>query len=150
YRDRPDFMAAQERLRAAEAARSAAVAERLPSLVLDADYGAIGLTLPSSLSTFTVTGTLKVPIFDGNKAKAHIQQATVDLNNRKSEFEDLRAQINYDVRSAFLDLQANSEELDAATQGATCRPSNSRRRAIDLPPGSPTISKSFRLRRRWH
>lgn len=117
YRDRPDYLAAQERLRAAEAARSAAAAERLPTIVVDADYGVIGLTLPSSLATFTLTGTVKVPIFDGNKTKAHIQQATVDLNNRKAEFDDFRAQINYEVRSAFLDLQATQEELEAATQG---------------------------------
>ena len=45
------------------------------------------------------------------------KQATADRNIRKAEFDDLRSQIYYDVRAAFLDLQATSEELQAATRG---------------------------------
>lgn len=117
YRERPDYLAAQARLQAAEATRRAALAEHLPSLSLNADYGAIGLTAASSLSTFAVTGTLNIPIFDGGKTRAHIQQTTADRDNRRAEFEDMRAQVDYDVRAAFLDLQATSEELEAATRG---------------------------------
>lgn len=117
YRERPDYLAAQARLEAAEATRRAAQAEYLPSLTVNADYGAIGLTAASSLSTFAVTGMVNVPIFNGGKTRAHVQQATVDRNNRRMELDDMRAQIDYEVRSAFLDLQATSEELQAATRG---------------------------------
>jgi outer membrane protein TolC len=117
YRERPDYLAAQARLQAAEATRRAALSEHLPSLSLNADYGAIGLTAASSLSTFAVTGTVNIPIFDGGKTRGHVQQATADRDNRRAEFEDMRAQVDYDVRAAFLDLQATSEELEAATRG---------------------------------
>jgi outer membrane protein TolC len=117
YRERPDYLAARERLEAAESSRRAAVAERLPSVSVNADYGAIGLTAASALSTFAVTGTLNIPIFNGGETRGHVMQATVDRNNRRAELDDMKAQIYYEVRAAFLDLQATSEELQAATRG---------------------------------
>ena len=117
YRDRPDYLAAQERLLAAEATRSAALAEHLPSVSVSADYGAIGLTAASALSTFAITGVVNIPVFNGGKTRAHIAQATADRNNRRTELDDMRAEIDYDVRSAFLDLQSTSEQLQAATRG---------------------------------
>ena len=45
YRQRPDYLAAQDRVRAADASRRAVVGEGLPSFKLRADYGTIGLTL---------------------------------------------------------------------------------------------------------
>jgi len=117
YRERPDYLAAKERVEAAESSRRAAVSERLPSVSVSADYGAIGLTAASALSTFAVTGTLNIPIFNGGKTQGHVVQATVDRNNRRTELDDMKAQVYYEVRSAFLDLQATSEQLQAATRG---------------------------------
>ncbi|HZM59269.1 MAG TPA: TolC family protein [Vicinamibacterales bacterium] len=116
HRDRPDYLAAQDRLRAAEAAREAALAEHWPSVSVSADYGAIGLTAASALSTFAITGIVNVPVFDGGKTRAHVVQATADRNNRRAELDDMRAEIDYDVRAAFLDLQSTSEQLQAATR----------------------------------
>jgi outer membrane protein TolC len=117
YSERPEYLAAKARLDAAEASRKAAVSESLPSISVIGDYGVIGLTVPTARSTFAVTGTVNIPIFDGGKARAHVQQALADRNDRQREYEDLRALIYYEVRSAFLDLQATSEELQAATRG---------------------------------
>ena len=116
YRERPDYLAAQERVRAAEAAEAAARSELLPSLHINADYGAIGLTVPSAKSTFNITGLVTVPIFQGGRQQGHIAQAEVDLRNRRNEAENMKAEIYYDVRSAFLDLQATGEELQTATR----------------------------------
>ena len=117
YRDRPDYLAAQERVRAAEATRQSAVSENLPTVHLNADYGAIGLTLPSSLPTFSVAGSVEVPIFQGGRTQAKVSEAEAQLRSRKAEAEDLRAEIYTDVRSAFLDLQATEAEMTAATRG---------------------------------
>jgi outer membrane protein TolC len=117
YKERPDYLAAKERFEAAESSRRAALSEHLPSVAVSADYGAIGLTAASALSTFAVTGTVSIPIFDGGKTRGHVIQATVDRNNRRNELDDMKAQIYYEVRSAFLDLEATSEELQAATRG---------------------------------
>ena len=43
-------------------------------------------------------------------------EAEADLRARKSEAEDLKAGIYYDVRSVFLDLQATDEQLQVATR----------------------------------
>jgi outer membrane protein TolC len=117
YRDRPDYQAALERVRAAESERSAARGEQLPSVRVSADYGAIGLTVGSSLPTFNVTGSVTVPLFTGGRVQGRTIEADAELRQRRAEADDLRAEIYYDVRSAFLDLEATNEELQTATRG---------------------------------
>jgi outer membrane protein TolC len=116
YRDRPDFLAAQERVRAAEGKRAAAVAEALPSVNVTADYGAIGLTRRSALPTYNIAAGLRVPIFQGGLIRGRVLEADADLRRRRAEADDMRAEVDYEVRSALLDLKATSEELQAANE----------------------------------
>jgi outer membrane protein TolC len=116
YANRPDYLAAQERVKAAEAERQSAIGEWLPSVRINADYGKIGLTPSSAESTYTVSGALNVPIFNGGRTKGRVIQADADLRSRRAELEDLRAGIDFDVRSAFFDLRASNEQLDVATR----------------------------------
>src|SRR6185503_16450685 len=81
-----------------------------------ADFGAIGLTAGGSLPTFNVTGAVDVPIFDGGRQRGRLAQADADLSQRRVEAEDRKAAVYYDVRSAFLDLEATQEELQLATR----------------------------------
>jgi outer membrane protein TolC len=117
YKTRPDYQAALERVLAAEAARRAIIGEGLPSVRVNADYGAIGLTPGDARGTFAVTGAVNVPIFQGGRTRGRLLEAEADLRARKSEAEDLKASIYYDVRSALLDLQATDEQLQVATRG---------------------------------
>ena len=112
FERRRDFQGAQARLRAAEAAKRAAVAERLPSLTANGDYGDLGRSFANSHGTFTATAALNIPIFQGGKAGADILQADSLLNQRKAALEDLRGQIDSEVRKAFLDLQAASDQVE--------------------------------------
>ncbi|MGE0448617.1 MAG: TolC family protein [Vicinamibacterales bacterium] len=116
FRSRPDFLAAQERLEAAEAERRAAVGELLPSVRVNADYGKIGLTPGTAESTYALAGVLNIPIFNGGRTRGRLLQADADMRTRRSEVEDLRAGIDVEVRSAFLDLQASREQLEVATR----------------------------------
>jgi len=116
YKSRPDYQAAGERVRAAEAARAAVIGDALPSLHLNADYGKIGLTPGSAVGTFSIAGALNVPIFQGGRTQGRLQEADADLKNRRSELEDLKSSIYYDVKIAFLDLKASGEQLDVATR----------------------------------
>lgn len=117
YRQRADYLAAVERLKAAEDTRRAAVADHLPSVRVTADYGAIGLTAGTALPTFNLTGVVDVPIFEGGRQQARLAEANADLKRQQAEVEDLKSQIYYDVRTAFLDLQASEELVQAATRG---------------------------------
>lgn len=117
YRERPDYLAAQERVQAAESARRAIVGEALPSVKVTADYGAIGLHISSSLPTFSIVGALSVPIFEGGRVQGRLAQADSELRTRRAEAEDAKVEIYYDVRTAFLDLKATEEALQTATRG---------------------------------
>jgi len=114
YRTRPDYQAALEHVRAAEAARRAAFDEQLPSVRVNADYGEIGLTPGTAVGTYAIVGAVNVPIFQGGRSHGRLIEADADLRDRRAEAEDLRAGIDYDVRTAFLDLKSGQEQLDVA------------------------------------
>jgi outer membrane protein TolC len=116
YKTRPDYLAALERVRAAEASRRAVVGEGLPSVKVKADYGALGLTWSTSLPTFNVMGSVDVPLFEGGRLQGRLAQADADLRARQAEAEDHRTEVYYDVRSAFLDLEATEAALTTATR----------------------------------
>ena len=116
YRERPDYLAAQERVQEAESARRAIVGEALPSVRVTADYGAIGLHVSSALPTFSIVGALSVPIFEGGRVQGRLAQADAELRTKRAQAEDAKAEIYYDVRTAFLDLKATEEELQTAAR----------------------------------
>jgi outer membrane protein TolC len=124
---RADIRAAQAQVRAAERALSAARAERLPSLSFSADYGAIGTTLSEAHRTFSVVGTVRVPIWEGGRTEGHIEQAEAATAQRRAELEDLPSQIEADVRKAYLDLQAATSQVDVAQKNLQIA-----REALDL------------------
>ena len=112
---RADLKAAETQVRAAERALAAARAERYPSASASADYGTIGS--PSQLRpTYTVSATLNVPIWNGGRTGADIQQAQAALAQRRAELEDTRGQIESEVRNAYLDLEAASNQVKVAQQ----------------------------------
>jgi outer membrane protein TolC len=111
---RADLKAAEAQLRAAEHARSAARAERLPSAAFSADYGVIGRNPTDAHGTFTVVGSVRIPIWQGGRVDGDIQQASAALDQRRAELEDLRGRIEGDIRSAFLDLESARHQLEVA------------------------------------
>lgn len=113
---RPDIKAAEAQVRAAERTMAAARAERLPSLSLAADYGVIGTNPSESHGTFSVSGTLRVPIWQGGRTEGDIEQANAALEQRRAELEDTRSKVESDVRSAFLDLTAATGQVEVARQ----------------------------------
>jgi len=114
FEARADLKAAEAQVRAAERSRGAARAERLPSLAFSADYGAIGTNPAQSHGTFTVVGTLKIPIWQGGRAEGDIEQADAALDQRHAELEDMRSRVESDVREALLDLQAAASQIEVA------------------------------------
>ena len=116
YKSRPDYQAVRERVAAAEASRAAEFAKALPSVKLTADYGAIGLTPGEALGTYSIIGALNVPIFQGGRVHGRLLAADAELRNLRSQAEDAKAGIYYEVRGAFLDLQASGEQLEVATK----------------------------------
>lgn len=116
YRTRGDYQAALARIQSAEANRRAIVGEALPSVRVTGDYGDIGLSVADSHGSFSVTGALNIPIFQGGRTHGRLLEADAELRNRRAEAEDLKAGIYYEVRTAFLDLDASREQLQVATR----------------------------------
>ncbi|MCU1286612.1 MAG: outer rane efflux protein [Acidobacteriales bacterium] len=108
---RSDLKSIAARLRSAELNRKAASAQRLPSFSADADYGATGITPGSSVSTFHVTGAIRMPIFLGGRIEGDVLQADAALQQLRAQLNDLRAQAEFEVRSAFLDLNSAADQV---------------------------------------
>jgi outer membrane protein TolC len=111
---RADLRAAAAQLEAAERALSAAHVERLPTVSVSADYGAIGRTLAASRPTFSVVGRVRVPIWEGGRTGGHIAQAEAVVAQRRAELDDLSGQIEADVRKALLDLGTATTQVELA------------------------------------
>jgi outer membrane protein TolC len=114
YQHRSDYMAAEVSVKAAEYARRAAHAQYYPTLEAAGNYGDIGTHFNDSHGTFAFVGALKFNIFDGGKIKADELAADVALTNRKNDLANLKGQVDYQVRTALLDLKASQEEVDVA------------------------------------
>jgi outer membrane protein TolC len=114
FQRRADLKAADAQVRAAERAHSGARAERYPSLGVTADYGGIGVNPNQLQTTYTAQASLKIPIWQGGKTEGDIEQADAALAQRRAEYEDLKGQIESDVRSAYLDLQAAASQVEVA------------------------------------
>ena len=118
YDHRADYRAAEANVRAAEFALQSAHSEHWPEVVVQADYGDIGKTLANSHGSYDVVAGVRVPIYAGGRTRTDIDQAEAVLRNRKNAVEDLRGRIDYEVRSAVLDLQSAADQVAVAERNA--------------------------------
>jgi len=116
YSSRSDFRAALSSLKSAQQQLSAVRAERYPVLAVNGDYGAQGATFAQSHGIFSFQAGVNFPVFTSGRIKGDLTQAEAALRQRKAEAENLRGQIDYDVRTAFLNLQAAREQVAVARQ----------------------------------
>jgi outer membrane protein TolC len=108
---RHDLQALQQQVEAARASRSAATAERYPTVALSADYGVIGPTLGHSHGTFDAVGTATVPLFEEAQLRGDARAAQAQLEQQQAQLNDLRGQISADVRDSILDIQAAARQV---------------------------------------
>jgi outer membrane protein TolC len=114
YTARFDYQAAMAQVRSAELSRRAASAGRYPTAEIDANLGDIGVTPSQSNGTWQVTGGINIPIFAGNRVHGDVLEADAQLKQARSQLGDLRGRIDYEVRTALLDLNAAAEQVDVA------------------------------------
>ncbi len=114
---RPDYQAALAALRAAQLSREAAWKQRLPSIGLAGEYGVLGTTPDSMSPNWSAAATLKIPIFQGGKVEADVQQTDAVLKQRQAQVDDMRGRIEQDVEDAILDLKAAAQNVEVAKLG---------------------------------
>ena len=115
-RNRPDILAEEQRVRAAQQGLSAIKAERLPTLGLVADDGVIGKNGAKMLNTYTWGLQVTLPIFDGFRREGRVQEQASVVKEAQIRQHDLEQQAQTDVRGALLDLAGAREQLDAARE----------------------------------
>ncbi len=111
---RSDLKRAESLVQAANHALNSAKSENLPALEFAADYGAIGRTLSQTHGTYSMTGRIRFPIFNGTASRSDQEKAAARLETRRIESEDLKGRVEMEVRAAFLDLQSSEEQLAVA------------------------------------
>jgi outer membrane protein TolC len=111
---RPDYLSARKLVDGAEEALKAARAEWYPTVDLNGYYGASGPTPNNSHGVFALTGALNFNIFNGGRIRSDVEQAKATLKQRSDELADLGGQIDFQVRSAFLDIQTAADQVAVA------------------------------------
>jgi len=115
-KSRSDFRSALDSQKAAAQTLSAAKGERYPTVAVNGSYGDIGSTFGHSHGDFTFQAGIRVPLFTGGRIKGDITQAEAELRQRKAEAENIRGQIDQDIRNALLNLNAAKEQVEVAKQ----------------------------------
>jgi len=86
----------------------------LPTLSFNADYGAGGAHPSTSTSVYDVKGTLSIPIFLGGRVHGETLEADARLEQSRERLDNLRTQIDADVRAAIFNLESSTEQVKVA------------------------------------
>jgi outer membrane protein len=120
-KNRPDIKAEAEREAAARLNANSVKVERLPSLYVYADYGTTGTngSIVSLLPTRDYGFVLRVPIFDGGRRDARRAEAASQFRQERIRANDLRDQVELDIRTSLDSLHSAEEQLKVAEEGLT-------------------------------
>jgi outer membrane protein len=113
---RPDLLAAESAVRTARLAVSAARADRLPTVSVFGDDGATSKSWTHLLNTYTYGVQISLPIFEGMRTTARVQQQSAALHEAETRRHDVELQVAVDVEGALLDLEAGRQQLAAARE----------------------------------
>ena len=116
YRSRSDFRGALATVQAAQKDLSAVRGQRYPVVAVNGDYGVQGPTFGHSHGIFGFQAGVSIPVFTGERIKGEVTSSEATLRQRKAESENLRGQIDYEVRTSYLNLQAAKEQVAVAKQ----------------------------------
>jgi outer membrane protein TolC len=116
YQRRPEYLAAEARLRSAELEVKAAKGEALPSLQINGQYGIIGQTPGSAEQTYNLSGGVKIPVFQGGRVKADVAQAETTVRQIRMQLDDLHNRVEQEVRASLLDVKTSNEQVAVARQ----------------------------------
>ena len=117
--NRQDYQSAVEQLKAAEFEKKAAVRERVPSLIFNADYGVEQGTSGGVFhGVFDAIGTLNIPVFQEPRFRADRDTAEFQVQNARAQVANVRDRIRQQVRDDLIDLRAATETVAVARSNA--------------------------------
>lgn len=119
WSERCDYLAAQSALKAQSYNVSAAKAGHYPNLALQGSYGerwAVGKTIGDGDETDDIGHigfTVDLPIFEGGRVNAQIEEQQALYLSSREEFQKLRLQIKLEVETALLNAGTAKERIEA-------------------------------------
>jgi outer membrane protein TolC len=116
-KERPDLEAQQEREATARLSASATKMERLPTVAAFGDYGSSGTGFDNSVATRTIGISVRVPLFDGGRRDARRAESASQYRAEKVKTNDLKEQIELDVRLALDALRSAEEQVKVSKEG---------------------------------
>lgn len=114
YRSRQDYQNLQNQKVELRAVHSAYRTQRLPTLSFSGNYGVEEVSGIGSHGTFAAIGTLSFPIFREAELRGNIDASQAQMNAVSAQLDNLRTQIDEQVRSALLDVNASGKLVDVA------------------------------------
>ena len=116
YQQRPEYLAALSRVHSSEIAVKAAKGEALPTVAISGQVGFLGPSPGSAETTYNLTGGVHIPIFQGGKVKADVETAETQLRQSRLQLENLRSRVEFEIRSAMLDVKTSDDQVAVAKQ----------------------------------
>jgi outer membrane protein len=115
--NRAELKAQLDREQSAKLSYSGVKFERLPSVAAFGNYGVSGSAINDSVPTRVYGASLRVPIFDGGRRDARRAESASEYRQEQIRTQDLRDQIELDVRLALQSLRSADAEVKAAEDG---------------------------------
>ncbi|MGB0124179.1 MAG: TolC family protein [Silvibacterium sp.] len=109
YKNRQDYQGLKQQILFAELEQRAVKHERYPSLSFNGNYGVTGVTGGVYHGTFAAAGTLNIPVFHEAKFRGDRDVASAQVDELRSQMNDLTSKIDQQLRDSMLDLQSAHE-----------------------------------------
>jgi len=114
FQRRKDLLSLQAQLEVATRAQKAVKTERLPTIEFNGDYGVIGVVGEFYHGVFSATGKVSVPVFEEGQLRGEGEVAQAQVIALRQQIESLRVSIEWQIRSAMLDVQSSHELVEVA------------------------------------
>ena len=114
YKNRQDYQKVQNQAVEYKAIRLAYRAQRLPTLSFNGFYGTATVNGAGTHGNFAAQGTVSMPLFREAGLRGDIDTASAQMRSVDLQLADLRGAIEYQVRSALLDVDATHQLVQVA------------------------------------
>ena len=113
--DRPEVQQADRNITIAERLKKLAGVSQLPSVSIVGTGGYTGPVSTNSHSSYTISAVIGIPLYDGGATKARVRTAESDLRTQKITRDQLRLNVDLEVRQALSNI--NDAQTRAASTG---------------------------------
>lgn len=114
FSNRQDYQKLKQQIVAATLEARAIKHERYPSLTFNGNYGVTGVSGLVTHGTFIAMGTLNIPIFREAKFRGDADVASAQLNELRSQMNDLTTKIDQQLRDSLLDVQSSQQLVEVS------------------------------------